>query len=103
MSCCRLRFVINAEGSVLLVDMMNTSNASSSSSSSESAVARRPGLPQWLGIDVPIISSAEAAVLLEDQLWFEPFGRADAGKLLEIGCDAKVCSSRCCGSDSCGT
>jgi hypothetical protein len=44
-----------------------------------------------------MISAAEAALLLEDQLWFEPFGRADAGKLLEIGCDAKVRALRCHG------
>jgi hypothetical protein len=62
----------------------------SSSSSCSSSTAARVGLPQWLGVDVPLISAAEAALLLEDQLWFEPFGRADAAKLLEIGCDAKV-------------
>lgn len=64
-------------------------SSSSSSGSGSSAVVRR-GLPHWLGVELPVISPAEAAALLEDQLWFEPFGRADAGKLLEIGCDAKV-------------
>ncbi|WIA33733.1 hypothetical protein OEZ86_006849 [Tetradesmus obliquus] len=89
----RLTFVINTEGSVLLVDTAtnsdtNSSSSSSSSSSNSSAIVRR-GLPHWLGVELPVISPAEAAALLEDQLWFEPFGRADAGKLLEIGCDAK--------------
>lgn len=54
------------------------------------AAVRRIGFPKWLGIDAPVISAAAAARILEDQLWFEPFGRADAAKLLETGCEVKV-------------
>lgn len=126
--CCRrLRFVIDNDGSLFLVDMSNSNIEDQETVSSNNdgqqtpaagcggadtsteqpvtsnrittaatAAGSRPiGFPKWLGIDVPVISGASAAKILEDQLWFEPFSRADAAKLLEIGCDVKVMRPTC--------
>jgi hypothetical protein len=107
----RLRFIINANGDILLVDMVggpfsqqdthsvntcSSCNSRSGDRSSDSCVGgchqhiRPVGLPIWSGINLPVISAAAAADILEEQLWSEPFGREDAAKLLEIGCTVQV-------------
>jgi hypothetical protein len=54
--------------------------------------SRAGPLPQWLGLQgaVPVVSAAAAAHILEEQVFFEPFARVDAWRLLEQGCCVQV-------------
>eukprot|EP00775_Hariotina_reticulata_P012689 gene12689-12820_t len=72
----RLRFIINPEGDVLLVDMLGWPINKQDTADNT-----------W--IHLPVISAAAAAGILEDQLWSEPFGREDVAKLLDISCTAQ--------------
>jgi hypothetical protein len=46
--------------------------------------------PRWLAAGLPSVGAAAAAALLEDSIFFEPFGREDAGRLLTEGCECQV-------------
>jgi hypothetical protein len=85
----RLRFLFDGAGRVLLV-RRGAPDGGGGGSGAEGGIRGRAPLPEWLGAGLPAVDEAGAAAMLEESIFFEPFGREDAGRLLAQGCEVQV-------------
>lgn len=95
----RLRFLFDAAGRVLLLRRQASAGTESGSDCSGGGGRAVGLLPEWVGAgELPSVDNTAAAALLEESIFFDPFGREDAWRLLEHGCQVKVGRVRCAGA-----
>jgi hypothetical protein len=102
----RLRFILDQADSLAVVwggRQGSGEEGSAAAAAGGDGGGRDRPLPQWLGLGgaLRVVDAAAAARVLEDQIFFEPFARADAWRLLEQGCEVQVGEGRAARSRVC--
>ncbi len=82
----RLRFLFDAQDRAVLVRDWGGENQPADADITH----RSSPLPDWLSAGLPVIDQSAAAAILEETIFFEPFGREDAWRLVTQGCEVQV-------------